>query len=425
MIDQSEFQEVAKINQALNPMPLTERTKIPPKTFWDIEETKRNNFYFYFKEIEETKPNGHVMVKDHGDMIMLGGYSYLGLGGHPEINQAAKDAIDKYTVCTEGSRLLAGTLTLHRELEEIIASFKGTEDAVTFSSGYVANVSTISSLLRRNDLIFCDKMNHASILDGCLSSRAHMIRFAYNNADALENELKKITTPVRKLVVVDAVYSMEGSIVDLPKINHVCKKYGAYLMVDEAHSVGVLGETGSGVEEYYNMPKNTIDIKMGTLSKTIPSSGGYIAGSYELIEFIKHEARGFIYSGSPSAPTVASALEAFRVIMREPERIQELQKKSTFFRDKLNDAGFNTGDSQTPIVPIIIGEFNDACMLAQYCQEHGIYIHAIVPPVVPAGTARLRGSVTVNNSYEDLAYSVDVMSAGVKALGLNLSKKAA
>ncbi|MFC1502112.1 aminotransferase class I/II-fold pyridoxal phosphate-dependent enzyme [bacterium] len=393
---------------------VSERTIIPPSTFWDIEWAKRNNLYFYLKEIQEVRPKGRVIVQGHGEMIMLAGYSYLGLNEHPAIKEAAKQAIDRYGLGTEGSRFLAGTLSLHNELEKTISEFKGTEDAITFTSGYVANISTISSLLRRNDLVFSDKMNHASIIDGCIASRAHLYRYPHNDLDDLEKYLVKIKAKVRKLVVVDAVYSMEGTIVDLPRISAICKKTNAYLMVDEAHSVGVLGKKGTGIEEYYNMPRDTIDIKMGTMSKAVPSSGGYIAGNRELITFLKHEARGFLYTGAPSSSSVAAALAAFQIMQQEPERIKKLYERVNFFKNRLLEAGLNLGGSQTPIIPVIFGDFDVTCAISKYCQEQGLFIHGIHPPVIPKGTSRLRATITLNNTLADLDYCADTIIAGAR-----------
>ena len=271
---------------------------LTPSLLWDLDYYKTEGLYFYLEQVEEILPNGRVMVKDHGEMIMLGSYSYLGLIGHPKIESAAKAAIEQFGTGTHGVRLLAGTLPIHNQLEERIARFKRTDAAITFSSGYVTNVGTISSLLRRNDVVISDKINHASIVDGCLLSMGKMVRFRHNDMDHLETRLKQTPTDVRKLVVVDAVFSMDGDIINLPRVHELCRQYGAYLMVDEAHSIGVLGKYGHGIEEHFGMPPDSIDIKMGTLSKTIPSAGGYVAGSHDLINFLRHEARGFIFFSS-------------------------------------------------------------------------------------------------------------------------------
>ena len=247
-------------------------TPFIPDMRWDIAYYKEHDLYFYLETTEEMLPNGRVRVSGHGDMIMLGGYSYLGLIGHPRINAAAQAAIDQFGTGTYGVRLLAGSLTLHDELEARIAAFKQTEAAITFSSGYVTNVAVISSLLRKGDTVICDKLNHASIVDGCLLTMAGFVRFRHNDMTHLEKRLREANPNGRKLVVADAVFSMDGDIINLPEVSRLCRQYGAYLMIDEAHSLGVLGETGHGIEEHFGLPADTVDIKMGTLSKTIPAA---------------------------------------------------------------------------------------------------------------------------------------------------------
>jgi glycine C-acetyltransferase len=350
-------------------------------------------------------------------MIMLGGYSYLGLIKHPKIDQAAIQAVERYGTGTYGVRLLAGTLDLHMELERKIAEFKGTASAVTFSSGYVTNLATISALLRKGDVVICDKLNHASIVDGCLLSQAKFVRFRHNDMEHLEYRLATADPGVRKLVIVDAVFSMDGDIIDLPEVSRLCRKYGAYLMVDEAHSIGVLGKTGHGIEEHFGLPDNTVDIKMGTLSKTIPCAGGYVAGSDELCSFLKHEARGFIFSAALPPASAAAALAAFEVIEEEPERSQRLQRNYFHFSDQLRAAGFDLLHTETAIIPIMCGELERAGLLAHYCQERGIFVQAIVAPVVPADQARLRSTVCASHTLEDLDYCAKTLIAGAKEIG--------
>ena len=400
---------------ALDPV---ERKTIPPEMMWDVDGHKRDGLYFWLKSITTTKPGGKVVVDGLGEMLMLGGYSYLGLNEHPRVNQAAKDAIDTFGTGTHGSRLLAGTLSLHTELERALAAFKQTEDAVVFSTGYAANVSTLSCLLRKGDVVISDKMNHASIQDGCLHSPAMHKRFRHNDIESLQRRLQECPPDARKLVVVDAVFSMDGDIMDLPNISRVCKQYNASLMVDEAHSVGVLGRTGSGIEEHFGMPPDTIDIKMSTLSKAIPSSGGYVAGSRELCTFLRHEARSFIYSGSSTPASIAAAIESIKLIRESPALIETLQRKAAHFRSRLREAGFNIGTSQTPIVPVIVGERRRAALLARFCQQHGLFIQAIYPPVVPPGTARLRASITANHTFEDLERAACTLERGARELGI-------
>jgi glycine C-acetyltransferase len=399
---------------------MTQEKTVPlvPDTLWDIEFYQGEGLYFYLEQVEEILPHGRVRVTGHGEMIMMGSYSYLGLIGHPKIDAAAMAAVKQYGTGTHGVRLLAGTLPLHNQLEERIAAFKKTEAAITFSSGYVTNVGVISALLRRGDTVICDKLNHASIVDGCLLSGAKFVRFRHNDMRHLERRLVETNGSGRTLVVVDAVFSMDGDIINLPEVARLCRQYGAYLMVDEAHSIGVLGETGHGIEEHFGLPADAVDIKMGTLSKTIPAAGGYAAGSGELIAFLKHEARGFIFSAALPPAVAGAALAAFDVIEAEPERIHNLQRNYHQFAGRLRAAGFDLLHTETAIVPVICGSIELAVRLARYCQERGIFIQAVIAPVVPEGLARLRATVSAVHRPEDIEYGAETIIAGGKALGI-------
>jgi glycine C-acetyltransferase len=394
-----------------------EAPALTPDTLWDVEFYKEHGLYFYLEEVEEILPHGHVHVKGHGDMIMLGGYSYLGLIGHPKINEAALEAVKKYGTGTYGVRLLAGTLDLHTRLETKIADFKGTESAITFSSGYVTNLATISALLRKGDVVICDKLNHASIVDGCLLSQAKFVRFRHNDMAHLENRLAAADPRSRKLVIGDAVFSMDGDVIDLPEVSRLCRQYNAYLMVDEAHSIGVLGQTGHGIEEHFGLPADAVDIKMGTLSKTIPSAGGYVAGSEELCHFLRHEARGFIFSAALPPASAAASLAAFEVIEEEPERSQNLQRNYFHFSGQLREAGFDLLRTETAIIPVMCGELEKAVRLARYCQDRHIFVQAIIAPVVPEGQARLRATVCATHTIADLDYCAQTLIAGAREIG--------
>ncbi|MCB8946066.1 MAG: aminotransferase class I/II-fold pyridoxal phosphate-dependent enzyme [Ardenticatenaceae bacterium] len=393
-------------------MPLT------PPLLWDVDHYKEEGLYFYLEATEEMLPNGRVLVENYGEMIMLGGYSYLGLIGHPQINAAAKAAVDEFGTGTYGVRLLAGSLTLHNQLEERIARFKQTEAAVTFSSGYVTNVATISSLLRRGDTVISDKLNHASIVDGCMLSMATHVRFRHNDMDHLERRLQEANPDGRKLVVADAVFSMDGDVINLPEVHRLCRQYGAYLMIDEAHSIGVLGQTGHGIEEHFDMPPDSIDIKMGTLSKTIPAAGGYVAGSQELINFLKHEGRAFIFSAALPPASAAAAMAAFDVIEAEPERIRKVQDNMNRFANCLRQVGFDLLFTETAVIPVICGSTEKAGTLARYCRDHGIFVQAVISPVVPEGLARLRACVSAAHTTEDIDYCVRVIIEGGRKLGI-------
>lgn len=395
-----------------------QRPSLTPELLWPIKDYKERDLYFYLEATQDILPNGRVNVEGHGEMIMLGSYSYLGLIGHPKINEAAKAAVDKYGTGTHGVRLLAGSLSLHNELEARIAAFKGTDSAITFSSGYVTNLSTISSLLRKGDTVISDKLNHASIVDGCLLSMASHVRFRHNDMDHLERRLREANPHGRKLVIVDSVFSMDGDIINLPEVSRLCKKYDAYLMVDEAHSLGVLGETGHGIEEHFDLPSDVVDIKMGTLSKTIPSAGGYVAGNNELITFLKHEARGFIFSAAIPPASAGAAKAAFDVIEEEPWRVKKIQDNYNHFANRLRTAGFDLLYTETAIVPVICGSTESGASLASYCQKRGIFVQAVVAPVVPEGLARLRACVSAAHTMEDIDYCADVIIEGGKALGI-------
>ena len=394
------------------------RPALTPEMFWDIDFYKGIDLYFYLEAIEAILPNARVRVKHYGEMIMLGGYSYLGLLGHPQIDEAAQSAITRYGTGTHGVRLLAGTLSLHDELEASIARFKQAEAAVTFSSGYVTNVATISALLRRGDTIFSDKLNHASIVDGCLLAQAQFVRFRHNDMVHLEKRLAKVKGNGRKLVVADAVFSMDGDIIDLPEISRLCRRYGAYLMIDEAHSLGVLGATGHGIEEYFNLPPDTIDIKVGTFSKAIPSVGGYVAGNQKLIDFLKHEARAFIFSAALPPASVAASKAALAVIEAEPERVQRLQANCLYFTGRLREAGFDLMQTETAIIPVLGGSTERTGLLAKYCRDRGIFVQGVVAPVVPEDSARLRVCISAAHTQADMAYCADTIIAGGHELGI-------
>jgi glycine C-acetyltransferase len=394
---------------------MVERVSLTPDMLWPVEEYKERDLYFLLEQTDEMLPKGRVDVKGYGEMIMLGGYSYLGLIGHPKINAAAKAAVDKFGTGTHGVRLLAGTLSLHNELERRIAEFKKADDAITMSSGYATNLATISSLLRKGDTVICDKLNHASIVDGCMLSMAKFVRFRHNDMDHLERRLRDANPHGRKLVVADAVFSMDGDIINLPEMARLCKKYGAYLMIDEAHSIGVIGKTGHGIEEHFDLPPDTIDIKMGTLSKTIPSAGGYVAGNEQLITFLKHEARAFIYSAAIPPASAGAALAALDVIEEEPWRVEKIQTNFHHFTKKLKSAGFDLLKTETAIVPVVCGSLEDTAKVARHCQYNGIFVQTISAPVVPAGTSRLRACVSAAHDLEDLDYCANtIIEAGRK-----------
>lgn len=388
-----------------------------PMPQWPIAPMREADLYFYQEAIEAFLPGNRVRVAGHGEMLMLGGYSYLGLAGHPVLRDAAVAAIERYGTGIQGSRLLAGTLQVHRELEAKIAAWKGTEAAITFTSGYAANISVISAVIGRHDTVIADKLAHATLLDGCQLSRARLLRFRHNDVAHLDELLAQTDRQHRRLVVVDGVYSMDGDVAPLPAIAKVCRRHGALLMVDEAHSVGMLGATGRGIEEHFGMAPGAVDIKMGTLSKAIPASGAYIAGSQRLIELLSHQAHGFVYSGALAAMPAAVALAALELLENEPELPRRLHQNAAHFAARLRAAGFDFRDSPSAIFPIVCGDDEKALRLARGCQKRGLFIQAIVAPVVPQGSARLRAVVTAGHSIADLDWSVEVLTEAAAEVG--------
>jgi len=376
--------------------------------------------YFYNIPIDELIDGVRVRVRGR-EMLMFASYSYLGLIGHPRINRAAKEAIDRYGTGTHGVRSLAGTLPIHRELEETIAEFKKTEAAVVFSSGYVTNLSVIAALVGRGDYVFSDKLNHASIVDGALMSGAKFLRFRHNDMDALERRLQSVPRDATKLIVADAVFSMDGDIIDLPRLVELARKYDAWLMIDEAHSVGVLGKTGRGIEEHFGLG-DVIDIKMGTLSKTIPSVGGYIAGKKELVEYLRHATRSYIFSAALPPAQAAAAAEAFRVIMDEPWRVEKVQANARMFIEGLKARGFNTLNTETAIVPILCYSDDKAFEMTRASHERGIFVLPVISPAVPVDLARLRATVTAAHEPEHIQRAIDVFTEAAHEVGLPLGK---
>lgn len=380
-----------------------------------VDDVKDAGLYFYNQPISELRGGARVLVGER-EMSMFASYSYLGLVGHPRINAAAKAAVDRYGTGTHGVRTLAGSLDLHTELEETIAEFKNTEAAVTFTSGYVTNLTVVSTLIGRGDYVISDKLNHASIVDGCLMSGAKFLRFRHNDMKALETRLQQ-TNDNTKLVIADSVFSMDGDIVDFPRMVELCRKYDAWLMIDEAHSVGVLGKTGRGIEEHFGL-EGTIDIKMGTLSKTIPSVGGYVAGKADLIKYLRHASRAYIFSAALPPAQAAAAKEAFQVILDEPWRVEKLRANAEQFINGLKQRGFDTMQTETAIVPVLCGSDEAAFAMTREAQLQDIFVLPVVSPAVPPGLARLRATVTASHEAGEIEHAMNVIESARKKLGM-------
>ncbi|WP_374985385.1 bifunctional SDR family oxidoreductase/pyridoxal phosphate-dependent aminotransferase family protein [Streptomyces fradiae] len=371
--------------------------------------------YFYEPVIEEA--SGSRIKFDGRWFLNFASYSYLGLIGHPYIDDQALRAVEQHGTGAHGVRLLAGTLHLHRELELALARFLGAEDAIVFSSGYMANVATVGALVGPGDTVIGDVYNHASILDGYRLSGAKVVTYAHNDLADLERALRKAGDGGR-LVVTDAVFSMDGDVADLPGILELCERYDAPLMVDEAHSLGVLGDTGRGITEHFGIDPDRVHVKMGTLSKTVPSAGGYVAGSRDLIFALKNNARGWMFSAAATPAQVAAAKAAVEVMAAAPSLTRELRARTTRYRDQLHALGFDTLASETPVVPLICSSADQAVEMARLCQLDGLFVQPIVYPAVPRTLPRLRTIVNLSHTDADLDAAVVTLEKAGRACGL-------
>jgi 8-amino-7-oxononanoate synthase len=373
--------------------------------------------YFYLQPTSGVT-NHRVTMADGRDMVMLASYSYLGLIGHPRISAAAKAAVDTYGSGAGGVRLLTGTTDLHERLETRIARFAKREDACVYSSGYVTNVAIVTGLTGPGDLILMDKLDHASIVDGALLSGAKWKTYRHNDMVHLEKLLSEAAGEYATiLVVADSVFSMDGDIMDLPTTRALCDRYGARLMVDEAHSIGALGATGHGIEEHFGM-YGSVDIKMGTLSKSVPSIGGYCAGDAVLVDYLRHYSRPFIFSAALPPASTAAALEALDVIEDEPWRVTKLHEQSAKYAAGLQAQGWDTMSSSTCVVPVMVGDEAKTMDLTRMLFDRGIFVCPIVHPAVPRGTDRLRTCLMATHTDEDIDQALSAFSESGRALGL-------
>jgi 8-amino-7-oxononanoate synthase len=378
------------------------------------KEVMAAGFYPYFRVVE-SEQNPEVMVEGK-KMIMLGSNNYLGLTSHPKVKEAAIEAVKKYGSGCAGSRFLNGTLDIHVQLEEKLARFFRKENALTFSTGYQTNLGIISSIAGKDDVVVIDKLDHASIIDACRLSYADVKKFKHNDMKSLEFVLSECGDR-GKLVVVDGVDSMEGDIAPLPEIVKVCKKYGARIMVDDAHGVGVLGKTGRGTAEHFGLEKD-IDIIMGTYSKSMASIGGFVAASEDVIHYIKHTSRPLIFSASPPPASVASVIAALDVIDQEPERRERLWHNTNKMMKAFNNMGYDTGTSETPIIPLLMGEMERAFMMWKILSDEGVFVNPVAPPATPPGRCLIRTSYMATHTDEQLDRVLVIMEQAGKKLGV-------
>ena len=375
---------------------------------------RKRGLYPFFRCIESAQDT-EVLV-DGRPMLMLGSNSYLGLTNHPRIKERVIEAVKKYGTGCGGSRLLNGTLSIHLELEEALAEMVGKESALVFSTGFQTNLGAITGILDKNDAVLIDKTDHASILDGCRLSLGPMLRYRHNDMADLERRLSRCKQR-GKLIVVDGVFSMEGDIAPLPKIIELGRRYHAAVMCDDAHALGVLGATGAGTGEHFGMA-DRLDIIMGTFSKSLASVGGFIAAQREIIEYIKHRARALIFSASISPANAAAALAALEVIRDEPERRARLWENAIFFREGLRSMGVDTGHSETPIIPIIIGDDMTTFRIWRTLHDSGIFLNAVIPPAVPRNQSLLRLSLMATHTQSQLARALETIEGACRSVGL-------
>jgi 8-amino-7-oxononanoate synthase len=340
---------------------------------------------------------------------MLGSNNYLGLTRHPKVVQAARDAVEKYGTSMTGSRLLNGTTVLHERLEELLASFFGTEACLTFTTGYQANLGAISGLANRRVALVIDKADHASIYDGASLSDGELVRFRHNDVEHLDQILAKVTEEKAALVVIDGVFSMGGDIAPLPGIVEACRRYGARLLVDDAHAVGVIGKGGRGTYSHFGLEEE-IDLIVGTFSKSLASTGGFVVSNRDVIEWLKHFARPGVFSASMTPSTVVAATTALEVLIEEPERVERVNSNARLLRDGLRDAGFDIGDTQTPIVPIVIGDERKMVTIWRELLAAGVYANAVIFPAVPRGGGILRTSCMATHSPEQLKRAIGLIA---------------
>ncbi|MEN2998048.1 MAG: pyridoxal phosphate-dependent aminotransferase family protein [Brevinematia bacterium] len=384
-------------------------------SYREVDEAKAVGLYPYFRPIESSQDT-EVFINGK-KYLMLGSNAYLGLTTDPRVIESAVEAIRKYGTGNAGSRFLNGTLKIHEELEQKLAKFVNKESALLTSTGYMANLVAIAGLLGPGDAVITDKLDHASIIDACRMSGAKMYRFAHNNIDHLRRVLEKVEEKA-KLVVVDGVFSMEGDIADLPNIVKVCKEYGAWIMVDDAHGMGVLGgKYGQGTVHHFGLD-DEVDIIMSTFSKSFASIGGFVAGSERLINYLKHKARALIFSASPTPATVATVSKAIDIIYEEPERIERLWKITHKMMKAFKELGFDTGTSCTPIIPLKINNFEKTLKFWRALSDDGIFVNPVLPPAVPPSETIIRTSYMATHKDEQLDWALTIFEKHGKALGI-------
>jgi 8-amino-7-oxononanoate synthase len=388
--------------------------------FQDANAIREKGLYPYFRPIESGQDT-EVMI-DHKRVLMFGSNSYLGLTSHPKIKEASKKAIDKYGTGCAGSRFLNGTLDIHIELENRLAAYVGKEAAVLFSTGFQVNLGVLSCISGRNDYLILDEYDHASLIDGSRLSFSKVIKYAHNNMADLERKLSILPEEAVKLIVVDGIFSMEGDIVKLPEIVELSKKYGANIMVDDAHSLGVIGHKGAGTASHFGLTDD-VDLIMGTFSKSLASLGGFIAADATTIDYLKHRARSLMFSASMTPASVASVIAALDIIESEPERIQKLWDNTNYAMKLLLEEGFDLGPTESPILPIYVRDNDKTFLVTKYLQEAGIFVNPVVSPAVPSDSSLLRFSLMATHTFEQIDEAIEKIIKAFKEVGVTAVKE--
>jgi 8-amino-7-oxononanoate synthase len=381
---------------------------------------RERGLYPYFRPIESAQDT-EVLI-DNKRVLMFGSNSYLGLTNHPKIKEASKKAIDKYGTGCAGSRFLNGTLDIHIELENRLASSVGKEATVLFSTGYQVNLGVLSCITGRNDYIILDEYDHACIIDGSRLSFSKVIKYAHNDMDDLQRKLSILPEEAVKIIAVDGIFSMEGDIVKLPQIVKLADQYGANIMIDDAHSLGVIGHNGAGTASHFNLTSD-VDLIMGTFSKSLASLGGFIASDKDTIDYIKHRARSLMFSASMPPGSVASVIAALDIIESEPERIQKLWDNTNYASKLLIEEGFDLGPTESPILPIYVRDNEKTFLVTKHLQAAGVFVNPVVSPAVPSDSSLLRFSLMATHTFDQIDEAVEKLAKVFKEVGVTSVKE--
>ena len=385
------------------------------KNFTRADEVRAAGLYAWFKPISQSEDT--VVVIEGKPRIMMGSNNYLGLTHHPEVLAAAKEALDEFGSGCTGSRFLNGTLELHCRLEAELAEFFGKEACLVFSTGYQANLGLISGLVGRGDVVFLDKLDHASIVDGAKLSHGETVRFNHGDLAGLERKLQKVPVGTGVMIIVDGVFSMEGDIADVPNLLKVAQKYGAALAIDDAHAVGVLGPNGDGTAAHFGVAED-VDLIVGTFSKSLASIGGFAAGAESVIHYLKHNSRPLIFTAALPPANTAGVLAALHILQREPERRDQLWANTRRLQEGLRCEGFDIGPTATPIVPVLIGPLEKTFLFWRKLFENGVFTNPVVPPAVPPSHCRLRTSLMATHTAQQIDHALEVFARLGKELGV-------